>query len=97
MWLVVVGVAAVALKWFGVGFMADLSWWWVLAPFAAAALWWQFADGIGLTQRNAMAREDKRAADRREAQFESLGLRPPKRGGKAAKPPAEDKPLRSDR
>ena len=81
MWLVVVGVLAVVLKLAGVGFFAGLAWWWVLAPFAAAAVWWQVADSTGITQRDAMARADKRAADRRESQFEALGLRPPK-GGK---------------
>lgn len=78
MWLVVVGVLAVVLKLAGIGFVAGLSWWWVLAPFAAAAVWWQVADSSGITQRDAMARADKRAADRREQQFEALGLRSPK-------------------
>ena len=40
MWLVAVGVLAVVLKLAGIGFVAGLAWWWVLAPFAAAALWW---------------------------------------------------------
>ena len=80
MWLVVLGVLAVVLKLAGIGFVAGLSWWWVLAPFAAAAVWWQVADSTGITQRYAMARADKRAADRRERQFEALGLRPPKGG-----------------
>ena len=84
MWLLVVGVVAVVLKLAGVGFVADLAWWWVLAPFALAVLWWQVADSTGITQRAAMARADKRAANRREQQFEALGLRPPKVGkGKA--------------
>ena len=80
MWLVVVGVVAVVLKLAGIGFFAGLAWWWVLAPFALAVLWWQVADSTGITQRAAMARADKRAADRREQQFEALGLRPPKPG-----------------
>ena len=80
MWLVAVGVLAVVLKLAGVSFVAGLAWWWVLAPFAVAALWWQVADSTGITQRAAMARADKRAADRREQQFEALGLRPPKAG-----------------
>lgn len=87
MWLVVVGILAVVLKLAGIGFVAGLSWWWVLAPFAAAAVWWQVADGTGITQRDAMARADQRAADRREQQFEALGLRPPKSG--KGRPPAD--------
>jgi small Trp-rich protein len=86
MWLVVVGVLAVVLKLAGIGFVAGLSWWWVLAPFALAAAWWQIADATGITQRAAMRRADDLAATRREAQFEALGLRAPKPG---APPPRQ--------
>ena len=95
MWLVVLGVLAVVLKLAGIGFVAGLSWWWVLAPFAAAAVWWQVADSTGITQRYAMARADKRAADRRERQFEALGLRPPK-GGKGKATAVSGKGRRGD-
>jgi small Trp-rich protein len=98
MWLVLVGVVAVVLKLAEIGPFAALSWWWVLAPFALAAVWWKFADGTGITQRAAMRRADQRASDRREAQFESLGLRPPRgRDGKPLPPPREEKARRSDR
>lgn len=97
MWLVVVGVLLLALKLMGLGFVAGWSWWLVLLPFALAALWWQIADGAGFTQRAAMRREDERAAKRREAQFDSLGLRPPGRGrGNAPPPPPPEQPPRSD-
>jgi small Trp-rich protein len=92
MWLVVVGVVLVVLKLVGVGFVAGWAWWLVLAPFALAAVWWKVADAVGITQRQAMAREDKRAARRREAQFENLGMRPPS-AGRPAKP---ERPNRSD-
>lgn len=95
MWLVVVGVLALVLKLAGIGFVAGLSWWWVLSPFAAAAVWWQVADRLGITQRDAMARADKRAADRRESQFEALGLKPPK-GGKGRAPADTGKRRRGD-
>ena len=92
MWLVVLGVLLAGLKLAGVGFMAGWSWWLVLAPFALAAVWWKVADLTGITQRQAMAREDARAAQRREAQFESLGMRPPS-AGRPAKP---QRPNRTD-
>ena len=95
MWLVAVGVLAVVLKLAGIGFVAGLSWWWVLAPFAAAAVWWQVADSTGITQRAAMARADKRAADRRESHFEALGLRSPK-GGKGKPTAVNGKGRRGD-
>lgn len=80
MWLVVLGLVLVGLKLLAVGFFAAWSWWVVLAPFALAAVWWKLADATGITQRKAMQREDARAARRREAQFESLGMRPPSPG-----------------
>ena len=95
MWLVVVGVVAVVLKLAGIGIFAGLAWWWVLAPFAAAVLWWQVADSTGITQRAAMARADKRAADRRESHFEALGLRSPK-GGKGKPTAVNGKGRRGD-
>lgn len=90
MWLVLLGVLMVGLKLAGVGFVAGWAWWLVLAPFALAAVWWKVADAVGITQRQAMAREDKRAAERRAAQFDNLGMRPPS----AARPA---RPERSDR
>ncbi len=86
MWLVVVGVVLAGLKLLGLGMVAGWPWWTVLAPFALAALWWKVADATGITQRRAMDREDARAAKRREAQFEALGMRPPSPGGRPTKP-----------
>ncbi len=80
MWLVLLGVVLTGLKLAGLSVVAGWSWWVVLAPFALAAVWWLVADATGITQRRAMEREAKLAAERREAQFDSLGLRPPGRG-----------------
>ncbi len=90
MWLVVVGLVLVGLKLAGLGFVAGMPWWLVLAPFALAAVWWKVADATGITQRQAMAREDDRAARRRQAQFDSLGLRPPP-AGRPGKPERPDR------
>lgn len=92
MWLVVLGVALSVLKLAGLGFVAAWPWWVVLAPFALAAGWWLIADATGITQRQAMEREARRAAQRREAQFESLGLRPPSAGSSRR----QDKPKAPD-
>lgn len=85
MWLVVAGVLLMGLKMAGVGFVAGWSWWWVLAPFAGAALWWQLADSAGWTQRDATQREQRRVKRRREARLDAMGMRPPKShfGGEA--------------
>ncbi|WP_420714735.1 TIGR04438 family Trp-rich protein [Roseateles sp. SL47] len=53
--------------------MADLSWWWVLAPFGFAVVWWEFADKTGYTQRKAMDRLDERKEQRRQEAMSKLG------------------------
>ena len=58
------GIILLLLKWLGIGVVASWSWWAVLAPFAAAVLWWAFADLSGLTQRQAQAREQRRQQKR---------------------------------
>lgn len=77
MWFVAVGVALVLLKLlaFGpiFGAVGDLSWWWVLSPFAGAVAWWAWADSSGLTQRKAMQRLDERKAARRAKALDALG------------------------
>ena len=78
MWLVLLGLLLTGLKLAGLTGVAAWSWWIVLAPYALAAAWWKFADSSGITQRNAMRRADELAAQRRDSQFEALGLRVPK-------------------
>jgi small Trp-rich protein len=71
---ILIGVLLVLAKLAGLGPMADLSWWWVLSPFPAAAAWWAFADGSGLTQRRAMQKMEDRKRERREKAMAALGL-----------------------
>jgi len=66
MYLVVLGVIGVAMKWLGYAPVADWSWWWVLSPFGLAMLWWTIADLTGHTAKVAMAREEKRKLARIE-------------------------------
>ena len=40
MYLLGLSLLILALKYFEIGPVATWSWWWVLAPFAATALWW---------------------------------------------------------
>ena len=39
--LVWIGLAMLIAKWMEFGPMANMSWWWVGAPFAAAMLWFE--------------------------------------------------------
>lgn len=74
MYLVLVGVLLVVLKFADVSPVAEWSWLWVLAPFAGAALWWAYSDMTGLTSRREMDKiEDKKETRRRNA-FAALGL-----------------------
>jgi small Trp-rich protein len=74
MYFLLLGIAALALKYLEIGFVATLSWWIVLAPFALAVAWWSWADGSGYTKRKAMEREELRKKVRIEKQRASLGL-----------------------
>ena len=80
MWFVAVGVLLLVLKLAGVAVVSQWPWWVVLLPFGLAAAWWAFADSVGITQRRVMDEQNERARQRREQQYEKLGLRAP-RGG----------------
>lgn len=83
MWFVGIGSLMLLAKLADLGPMSHVAWWWVAVPFAAAAVWWVIADSMGITQRRTMAAETKRADERRERQYENLGMRAPpgRRGG----------------
>ena len=75
MYLLVIGVVLTLLKYLEIGFVANWSWWWVLAPYAGAALWWAWADTTGYTKRKAAEKMEQRKQQRIDKQRESLGLR----------------------
>jgi small Trp-rich protein len=74
MWFVVLGVALIALKFAEIGFVATWSWWAVLSPFAAAAVWWSYADSSGLTKRREMDKLEAKKSERRRINMEALGI-----------------------
>ena len=74
MWFVVLGVALIALKFAEIGFVAAWSWWAVLSPFAAAAVWWAYADASGYTKRREMDKLEEKKIERRRANMEALGI-----------------------
>ena len=91
MWFVVLGVVLLVLKLAGVGGAGAWSWWLVLAPFGAAALWWQVADSAGWTQRAAMRRQQQRVQRRRDERLDALGLgRTPQRASADKDPTKPD-------
>lgn len=78
MYLLLLGLILAAMKLFGVGPVAGLSWWWVALPFGLTVLWWSWADKSGYTMRKQQEREDARKAARVQRQRERMGLGEPK-------------------
>jgi len=79
MYLLILGIALMLLKYLEVGFVAGLSWWWVLSPFALAAVWWAWADSTGYTKRKAMEKMDLKKQERIDRQREALGIKTKRR------------------
>ncbi len=69
--LVWAGVALILLKTLEVGPLADLSWWWVLAPLAAALVWFEWLEKLfGRDRRKVEHLEwEQRRKERVAAQF----------------------------
>ena len=78
MYLLGLGVFLLLFKYLEIGPMANWSWWFILAPFGLAVLWWAWADSTGYTKRKVMERENARKAERIDKQKEALGLSPRK-------------------
>ena len=74
MWFLMLGLLGVALKYFEIGFVATLSWWIVLIPFALAIAWWSWADASGYTKRKVVEKENQRRQDRIDRQRSNLGM-----------------------
>lgn len=64
MYLLILALLLLGLKLAGVESVAHWSWWWVLSPFALAALWWLWSDLSGRTTRMAMKADEQRKAER---------------------------------
>ena len=79
MYLLVLGIILLAMKYLEMGPVAMWSWWLVLTPFALAAAWWTWADYSGYTKRKAVERENERKQARIDKQREQLGINTKKR------------------
>ena len=80
MYILLLGILLILLKYFDVAPVAAWSWWWVVLPPACLTLaWWMWADASGYTKRKAMEKMDKRKRDRVNKQREALGIGPRRR------------------
>jgi small Trp-rich protein len=74
MYLLGIGIVLLLMKYLEMGPVAAWSWWYVLAPFGLAAIWWAWADASGYTRRKAMEREEKRKQTRLDKQRAAIGV-----------------------
>ena len=74
MYFVVLGVLLIALKLAEIGFVSQWTWWLVLSPFAAALVWWAYADASGLTKKREMDKLEDRKLERRRKNMEAMGI-----------------------
>jgi len=79
MYLILIGVLLLVLKFADFGPVGQWSWWIVLAPFAGAAIWWAWADASGWSKRRAMDRMQDKKDERRRRNMEALGTEPRRR------------------
>jgi small Trp-rich protein len=79
MYLLILGLGLMALKYLEIGFVAGLSWWWVLSPFALAVAWWAWADATGYTKRKEMEKMDQKKQERIDRHREAMGIKTKRR------------------
>lgn len=79
MYLLILGLVLMVLKYLAIGVVADLSWWWVLSPFALAVAWWAWADATGYTKRREMEKMDQKKQQRIDRQREAMGIKTKRR------------------
>ena len=75
MYLLVLGIVLLALKYIEFGPVAEWSWWVVLSPFALSVVWWTWADWSGYTKKKAVQRENERKQARIDKSKEALGMK----------------------
>ena len=79
MYLLILGIALMLLKYLEIGYVAGLSRWWVQSPFALAVVWWAWADASGYTKRKEMEKMDQKKQERIDKQRAALGIRTKRR------------------
>lgn len=74
MYLLLLGIVLLVMKYLEIGAVAEWSWWAVLSPLGLAVVWWAWADWSGYTKRKAVERENARKQARIDKSREQLGL-----------------------
>jgi small Trp-rich protein len=69
--LIIVIALLSILKYFAIGPVADLSWWWIVGLMGVAFLWFEFIEKIfGMDKRKAHDEEEKNRKERVKKVFE---------------------------
>lgn len=69
--LIIAIVLLSVLKYFGVSFFSNISWWWIAALMAVAFIWFEFIEKmLGLDKRRAHDSMEKIRKERVKATFE---------------------------
>ncbi len=76
MYLLLIGIALLAMKYLEIGPVAAFPWWIVLSPFAMAVAWWAWADSSGYTKKKVIERENARKQARIDKNRENMGFAP---------------------
>lgn len=72
MYFLGLGILFLVLKLLDLTMVAQWSWWYVLAPFGLAVVWWAWADTSGYTKRKEMEKMEKIKKDRLQQQRDAL-------------------------
>jgi small Trp-rich protein len=75
MYLLVIGVALLVMKYMEMGPVAAWNWWVVLSPFGLAVVWWTWADWSGYTKKKAVQKEEAKKRARIDKSKEALGIK----------------------
>ena len=79
MYLLLLGIVGLVLKYMEIGPAATLDWWIVLSPFALTVVWWAWADASGYSKRKEVEKMDVRKQKRIDKQRVAMGLAVKKR------------------
>ncbi len=76
MYLILITLAAAALKYFEVWRFADMSWWWVVGLFALTFVWFEIIEKtLGLDKKKGHDEFDKTRKERIKKEFDTLHKR----------------------
>ncbi len=75
MWLLIVAIVLLGLKFAAVGPFATLSWWWIAGALGVVFVYWELIDPwLAISQRRAVREMDARRAERVERERARLGM-----------------------